>query len=201
MQVQAYDFNDDLIEIQHQWANANYQLKEDEQVKAFEQLIELSNDLTEKHPKEASLWIWKGIVQSSFAGVKGGLGALGLVKKARKSFEKAMELDDMALQGSAYTSLGILYHKVPGWPLAFGDDETAKELLEKALKINESGIDPNYFYAEMLFDNEEYQEAKVYLNKALHAPARLQRPIADAARRREVNNLLALVDKQLGSSD
>ena len=36
-------------------------------------------------------------------------------------------------RGSAYTSLGTLYFKVPGWPVGFGDEEKAEELLRKAL--------------------------------------------------------------------
>jgi tetratricopeptide (TPR) repeat protein len=197
MQAQAYEPNADLLAMQHSWATANYQLTDYEQEEAFEALLVLSEDLTVKHPEQAEFWVWKGIIQSSYAGVKGGLGALGLAKKARKSLEKALELDDTALQGSAYTSLGTLFHKVPGWPLGFGDDDEAEVLLEKALKINEFGIDPNYFYAEFLFDNKKYESAKQHLNKALQAPPREERPLADEARRKEVEALLVQVNKRL----
>lgn len=197
MQAHAYEPDADLLAMQQSWATANYRLVDDAQEEAFEALLALSEDLTVKHPEQAELWVWKGIIQSSYAGVKGGLGALGLAKKARKSLEKALELDDTALQGSAYTSLGTLFHKVPGWPLGFGDDDEAEVLLEKALKINEFGIDPNYFYAEFLFDNKKYESAKQHLNKALKAPPREERPLADAARRKEVEALLVQVNKRL----
>jgi tetratricopeptide (TPR) repeat protein len=192
----AYEPESDVSSLQQSWAKANYHLSGDEQKQAFEDLLTLSEALTQQHPDQAELWIWKGIVQSSYAGVKGGLGALGLAKKAKKSLEKALELDDSALQGSAYTSLGTLFHKVPGWPLGFGDDDEAKLLLEKALQINEFGIDPNYFYAEFLFDHKDYKGAEVYLNKALQAPPRQQRPLADEARRKEINSLLSQVTKK-----
>ena len=45
------------------------------------------------------------------------LGALGLAKQARADFEQAIKLDPTALDGSAYTSLGVLYYSVPGWPV------------------------------------------------------------------------------------
>ena len=59
-----------------------------------------------------------------------------------------------ALDGSAYTSLGTLYYKVPGFPIGFGDHKKARQLLEAALKVNPDGIDSNYFYGEYLFDED-----------------------------------------------
>jgi len=44
--------------------------------------------------------------------------------------------------------LGTLYDKVPSWPIAFGNDNTAKTMLETALKINPNGIANNYFYGK-----------------------------------------------------
>ena len=74
----------------------------------------------------------------------------GLVKRAKAIYESAIQLDGKALDGSAYNSLGVLYYKVPGWPVGFGDKKRAKELLEQALALNPKGIDPNFFYGEYL---------------------------------------------------
>ncbi len=46
--------------------------------------------------------------------------------------DQSISIDGSVLQGSAYTSLGTLYYQVPGWPIGFGDDEKAEELLEQA---------------------------------------------------------------------
>ena len=127
---------------------------------------------------------------SSFAGAKGGLGALGLAKKARASLEAALEIDPDALEGSAYTSLGTLYHKVPGFPLGFGSDKKARRFLLQALEIDPNGIDPNYFYGEFLLDEKQFAEARKYLERALAASPRPGRPIADQGRRREIQVLL-----------
>jgi hypothetical protein len=75
--------------------------------------------------------IWEGIINSSWAGAIGGLGALGKVKAAKASLEQAMKLDPNALQGSAYTSLGTLYDQVPGWPIGFGDADKADNCCAK----------------------------------------------------------------------
>ena len=89
----------------------------------FTALIEQAETAVTSNPKDPELLIWQGIIKSSYAGKAGGLGALGFVKAAKISLEKAMELDDMAMAGSAYTSLGALYYQVPGWPIAFGSDK------------------------------------------------------------------------------
>jgi Tfp pilus assembly protein PilF len=132
-------------------------------------------------------------VLSTAAGVKGGLGALGLAKDSRARLEAALKIDPDALQGSAYTSLGTLYHKVPGFPVGFGSDKKAKEFLEKALVINPDGIDPNYFYGEFLFDEDDYAGARKHLEKALQAAPRPNRQSADEGRRRDIDALLAKI--------
>ncbi len=197
LNINAAQEPDDLLSIQQAWAKTNYQLKDDDQIEQFETLLIRIEEQTTLHPDNAEYWVWKGIIQSSFAGAKGGLGALSLAKKARKSLEKALEIDDSVLQGSAYTSLGTLYHKVPGWPIGFGDDDEAKKMLEKALKMNPQGIDPNYFYGEFLYDNKDYTGAQTHLQAALQAPTRTERPLADSARRIEIETLLAQVSKRI----
>ena len=68
----------------------------------------MTSSLAEANPGRAEPLIWEGIVISSLAGAKGGLSALGLVKQARVRYEAAMKIDDKALDGSAYNSLGVL---------------------------------------------------------------------------------------------
>ncbi|WP_417684414.1 tetratricopeptide repeat protein [Pseudidiomarina gelatinasegens] len=179
-----------LLHIQKRWAEVNYTLQDDEQEKAFDMLVAEANAWIEKEPDNADAYVWRGIIQSTYAGAKGGLGALGLAKKARKSLEHALELDPDALDGSAYGSLGTLYYKVPGWPLGFGDDKKAGELLLKALAINPDGIDPNYFYADYLYEQGDYQGAKIAAEHALQAPPRPERPLADEKRRQEIQALM-----------
>lgn len=122
----AGDLDSDLAGIQARWAEIQYQLPADKKEKAFEDLASQAQTLVDTYPDRAEPLIWQGIVLSTYAGAKGGLGALGLVKDARKSLEKALEIDPAALDGSAYTSLGSLYYQVPGWPLGFGDDDKAR---------------------------------------------------------------------------
>ncbi len=186
-----------VSELQHHWAEANYQLSGKAQQARFEALLKEADAVVQANPASAEALIWRGIVQSSYAGVKGGLGALSLAKAARSDFEQALKMNDKALAGSAYTSLGTLYFKVPGWPLGFGDNDKAEQLLKQALAINPEGIDSNYFYGVFMLDQRQYKKAEQYLLKARQAPARPDRPVADQGRQQEITDALQQVRYQL----
>lgn len=186
-----------LSNIRSQWAVANYDLHDESQNEAFVGLLSQVESLTKSYPNAADAWIWDGIIKSSYAGVKGGLAALSLVKESRASLEKALSLDPNALQGSAYTSLGALYFKVPGWPISFGDDDKAEQLLQQALKINPDGINSNYFYAEFLQKNGRYAEARTYLKKAQQADPRPEFPLEDKGRQQSISTLLSSIEEEL----
>ena len=192
------DFDQQLLAIQQSWSVNNYQLQAAAQVVAFEALLAQTAQLTQDYPKRAEAWVWQGITQSTFAGIKGGLGALSLAKAAKKSLETAIDLNPVVLAGSALTSLGTLYHKVPGWPVGFGNKDKARVMLEKALEISPNGIDANYFYGEFLFDEGDYDLAMRHLQLARQAPARLGRELADAARQTEITELLQRLDFEQG---
>ena len=186
-----------LERIQGRWAEINYQTPAAQKESAFADLAQQAERAIAAEPQAAELRIWKAIVLSTWAGAKGGLGALDLVKQAKSELEQALKLDAKALEGSAYTSLGSLYYQVPGWPIAFGDDEKAESMLKTALTLNPNGIDPNYFYGDFLARKKRYREAKAALEKALAAADRPTRVSADAGRREEARQLLKAVQAKL----
>lgn len=192
-------FDAELASIQQAWAKVNYETPAgDARVDAFAALEKRAEQFTHAHPSRPEALIWEGIIESSYAGAKGGLGALSLCKEARGNLEAALKLDPNALNGSAYTSLGALYYKVPGFPVGFGDDEKAGKLLQKALALNPSGIDSNYFYADYLYEQGQYKEALTYLDRASKAPPRPGREAADKGRHGEIDALTAKVKAKLG---
>jgi tetratricopeptide (TPR) repeat protein len=186
-----------VVQVRDRWAQINYQLPKPQRESAFEELARQAEKTRQAHAREADALIWEGIVLSSLAGEKGGVGALGLVKRARADFEAALKIDPNALDGAAYTSLGALYYQVPGWPIGFGDDDTARNLLRKGLAVDPDGIDANYFYADFLRDQKDWAGAKAAYQKALAAPARPGREVADAGRRHEAEARLKEVAAHL----
>lgn len=194
--AQAPGFAAELNAIQSQWAQANYETPKGEaRVRAFEALSQRADAFVRANPQRAEALIWQGIVLSTYAGAKGGLGALKLAKQSRAALEAAMKIDPEALDGSAYTSLGALYYKVPGFPLGFGDKDKARKYLEQALAISPNGLDANFFYGEFLLEQERYAQAREHLQRAMDAPARPGRELADAGRRKEIEALLARMQR------
>lgn len=179
-----------LLRVQSEWARINYQLPPGERAAGFESLTRDTESWLKAEPNNAEALIWHGIVLSSHAGAQGGLGALSLVKEARTALEKSLQIDPAALQGSAHTSLATLYSKVPGFPIGFGSDKKARAHFEKALAMNPAGIDPNYFYAEYLANEGETSRALEHLRRAMAAPDRPGRAVADTGRRGEIQALL-----------
>jgi tetratricopeptide (TPR) repeat protein len=187
----AATVDDDVGQLQRGWEAIKYRTPATEQEARYQALSERAAQVVESHPGRAEPLIWQGIIVSSLAGAKGGLGALSLAKQAKAQYEAALKIAPEALDGSAYNSLGVLYYKVPGWPVGFGDKAKARELLLKALAINPNGIDPNFFYGEYLVQTGKPDEAVPFLERALKAPPRPGRELADSGRREEISALLA----------
>ncbi len=188
---------DPLPAIQSRWAEISYSEPEKSRVAAFEALATQIGDERTRHPDDLRLLVWEGITLASQAGAQGGLGALALCKRAKADFEQVIARDGSVLDGSAYTSLGSLYYQVPGWPLGFGDDKKARDMLQRGLQVAPDGIDANYFYGDFLLDQGHYAEAVSVLEKALAAPARAGRESADAGRRKEILQALERARRKL----
>lgn len=187
----------DIQHLQTRWADIKYQAPENSREKALASLVGEAETMRKANPDKPSYLIWEGTIRSTYANIKGGLGALEQVKLAKKLFEQSIAIAPEALDGSAYTILGSLYYKVPGWPVGFGDAKKAEEMLLKGLSYNPEGIDSNYWYGEYLLDQKQYQKAVTVLEKALQAPARPGRESADAGRKEEIQTALANAKKHL----
>ncbi|BBV81757.1 hypothetical protein STW0522ENT60_24350 [Enterobacter kobei] len=76
-----------LEELQHDWSVCQYQTLEAKKENCFSSLSQKAHQASQmKNNSSAPLLIWSAIIDSSWAGAKGGLGALSLVKEgANKS--------------------------------------------------------------------------------------------------------------------
>lgn len=182
-----------LLDIQHQWADCQYRQVHNKKVriKCFQKNIASNKQALKARPNNPQLLVWLGINEGSLAGAKGGFGALSLAKDAKKRFEQVIQTAPNTLNGAAYTSLGTLYQKVPGWPIGFGSDDKAETMLKKGLSLNPDGIDANFFYGEFLASKDRKKEALIYLNQAKHAMPRPDRPLADQGRQQDIKKAIA----------
>lgn len=192
--------DNELATLQHAWAKATYQTAKDQQEAAFKALSEQAHQLSTKYADASEAQIWEAIVLSGYAKSMGPLhpvNALKAAEQARDLLLASIKTNPQALHGSAYTTLGSLYFRVPGWPIGFGDKKKGREYLEKALQLNPNGIDSNYFYADYLRAQGENAQAMTYYQKALQASARPGREDADAGRRQEAEEGLKLAQSKL----
>lgn len=184
---------EDIMYLQQGWAQIKYQTPPASQEQQLERLRIEAEQLAIRNSGSAEVLIWYAIIESTYAGAKGGLGALKYAKNAKQTLEQALAINPEALAGSAYVSLGSLYYQVPGWPIGFGDDAKAQEFLKKGLVINPHGIDSNFFYGDYLYRKGDYDGAEQFLRKALQAAPRPGRKLADEGRRGEIQQLLEMI--------
>ncbi len=192
----AFAIDPEVVRLQQEWAEIKYKQPKEAHEQKFAALTKSAEEAVAKTPNDPELLAWYGIIEGSYAGARGGLGALSLVKNAKKTFEKAIEINAQALDGSALTSLGSLYYQVPGWPIGFGDDKKALEFLKKGLAANPDGIDSNFFYGDFLYRSGDYAGAEQALRKALKAPPRPGRAVADEGRKGEIHELLRKISEK-----
>lgn len=136
-----------------------------------------------KYPGNVDIQIWDGVVTSEHAGMASAFSALRLAKRARNVLEKAYKMDPRALDAGAPTSLGVLYYRVPGFPVAFGDKKKARALLEEAVRTAPLGMDAEYFYGDFLYTEGDYRDATTVFERALKIPPDPDRPLWDSNRR------------------
>lgn len=186
------NLSDSIQFLQNEWAHIKYQLTDKEiQLDAIRALEAKASEISNQYNDRAEPKIWQAIILSTDAGIANNFSSLSKLKESKRLLESALQIDDKALEGSAHTSLGALYYQAPTWPLSFKDLDKAREHLQKALAMNPKGIDPNYFYGDFLNKQGDYQEATLYLQRAIDAPNRPHREIADAGRRAEAKSEIA----------
>lgn len=183
-----------IAQLQHEWATANYQTPEKDREAAFKKLAEEAHQVTAGNPGRPEPLIWEGIITSTLAKYQSKLSAGGTAKAARDLLLAAEKIDPNAMEGSALTSLGSLYYKVPRF-ISFGDYDKAREYLERSLKISPNGIDQNYFYADFLLERGDKAHALEYFKKALNAPARPGREDADQGRKADIQEGIKKAEK------
>lgn len=174
------------------WAHIAYNVRgSSTQTKALDRLAVEAAQVVRRYPNQAEPLLWQGIVRSEQANRANIFHKLRLATEARDILARAYALDRGAANGGAAMSLAVLYYKVPGSPIGFGDKARAGRLLREALALDPNGLDANYFMGDYLLDQGDKAAARTYLQRALRAPRDASRPAWDAGRRREVQALLA----------
>jgi tetratricopeptide (TPR) repeat protein len=180
------------------WAHVNYEIKDPrDEATAAEALAAHAEALARKYPTRAQPLAWQALALLCDADARHDLRSLELARTARRLLEKAAKINPNAIgEGSIYANLGSLYAEVPGFPLGFGDAGKAQSYFDKALAQNPNGLDANYFYADFLVRQGNTAKAVEALQRAINAPPRPGRELADSGRKWEARELLARIHRK-----
>jgi tetratricopeptide (TPR) repeat protein len=190
----------DILNLSEEWARAKYLSKDDdERIERMASLALRADALVARYPGRAEALIWSGIITSERASFTWGLSALGLATRARDMLLEAERLDAKALDAGAPTTLGVLYSRVPPFPIGWGDSKKAREYLEEAITNAPNGREAHYYYADFLYAQGECKQAEQVLIKALTLPPHPERPVWDQYLLEMMQTLLAKVREKLKS--
>jgi len=196
----ADDLDQPILDLQHQWARANYQIAESEKEATFKALMEKAATLTAAHPDRAEPKIWEAIIRAGYAGSLGGVSsmfsAMPQMKQGRDLLLQAEKINPTAMNGAVYTTLGSFYYMVPGGFIGFGDRDKALKYLNRALEIAPDDIDANYFTGDFWMEKKKYSKAIPYLEKVLSLPDVESRPVYSKGRKAEAEAKLVRARKK-----
>ena len=182
----------EVMRINNAWAHIRYQVKDrDAQFSQLASLANQAHQVTVRYPNKAEPLLWEGIVISEEAARASTFRQLGLASSARDVLAKAYSLNPRVADGGAAMSLGVLYYKVPGWPIGWGNTKKARFFFQQALLQDPRGLDNNFFYGDFLQQEGDKVHARQFLQRALQAAPTPGRPVWDSGRRAEVRALLA----------
>ena len=186
------DACDDRVHgLQQSWDHVNFEVPQGVRTAEMARLNTQADTVVAHCPNRAEPLVWDAIITASEAGLRGGIGALGLVRDARAELEHAERINSRALNGAVYVTLGSLYAQVPGAPLGFGNRQRARDYLQRGLATAPADIDANFFMGDLLVRERDWEGAARYLQRAIDAPARPGRGVADRGRKAEARALLA----------
>jgi tetratricopeptide (TPR) repeat protein len=190
--------NADILDIANAWARVKFEVQDTTlQQKQIAALAERASTLIQKYPGRAEPVIWKGVLLSEGASMASEdhsmFSARSMAYEARDTLLQAEKMDPAALEAGAPTSLGVLYYRVPSFPIAFGDTDLARKYFEEAVRNAPNGMDANYFYGDFLYNQRDYAGAQRVWKHALAIPANSERPVWDKGRREVIQENLAKI--------
>ncbi len=136
-------------------------------IAAAEKAIKLDPARVEGH-------FWLAANKGEYANMKGGFGALGLVKSVRKEFETALSIDPAYGKGSIQLALGQMLIQMPG--IIGGSDKKGLEYLESGLKYGAQNAELKLALAEQYAKKNRKDDAKKLLDEILKEDDPLRTP-------------------------
>ena len=186
----------ELLRLAQDWEHVKLQvIDRGDQERKMAVLALRAGKIAEQYENIPDPIVWVGIITSeeaSLANENGSpLKAFELAKRARDILEMVEKTDPMTMDAAAPTTLGLLYDRVPGFPMGFGDKAKARLYLQEAVRYAPDGLDANFFYGDFLYKHGEQCEAVEVLERALTLPELSNRPLWDKSLRAAIRRILS----------
>ena len=186
----------ELLRLAHDWEHVKLQVSDrDDQERQMASLAQRAGQIAKQYENIPDPIVWVGIItseQASLASENGSpIKALQFAKRARDILEKVEKTNPETMDAGAPTTLGVLYDRVPGFPIGFGDTARARYYLQEAIRSAPNGLDANFFYGDFLFKLGERSEAAKILERALTLPELSNRPLWDRSLRAAIRQTLS----------
>ena len=186
----------ELLRLAHDWEHVKLQVSDrDDQERQMASLAQRAGQIGKQYENIPDPIVWIGIITSEQASIANDNGspikALELAKRARDILEEVEKTNPETMDAGAPTTLGVLYDRVPGFPIGFGDKARARYYLQEAIRSAPNGLDANFFYGDFLYKHGEQSEAVRILERALTLPELSNRPIWDKSLRAAIQHILS----------
>ena len=193
---EASSLKSELLRLAHDWEHVKLQVNDrDDQERQMANLAQRAGEIAKQYENIPDPIVWVGIITSEQASIANDNGspvkALGLAKRARDILEEVEKTNPETMDAGAPTTLGVLYDRVPGFPIGFGDKARARYYLQEAIRNAPNGLDANFFYGDFLFKLGERSEAARLLERALTLPELSNRPLWDRSLRASIRQTLS----------
>jgi len=131
----------------------------------YHRCIERADQAIELNNKSAWGFFLRGICRGKLGEIQGIWSSLSIIKPLKQDFKKAVELDPSVSAGGPHRALGKLYLELPG--LLGGSVDKSVDHLRQAVILGPTYADNYLFLADALFEQKNYQAAKITLGNLL----------------------------------
>lgn len=149
-----------------------------DQVGLFADAVAYAERAVETQPEGVEGRYWYALTIGRLGEARGILRSLSAASDMRRELETVLELaPDHA---GAHFALGMLYHRLPGWPLSFGDNNRALELMSAAVELAPDNTTYRLGLAELLLDLRRRDDAISQLETIIEMPLTPDEPVESA---------------------
>jgi len=139
-------------------------------VQLFERCIVIADRSLALNANDVRGLFWKAVAMGKMAEDSGMVNALRMLRPMEKMLLKVVALDEKYENAGAHRALGRMYHKLPGFPVSFGNNQKALTHLKQAHELFPRDVMTRAFYAEVLYDEGWQAEARRHADFVLATP-------------------------------